>query len=231
MKEFAYRPEGFRVVRARQIRLVAGIFGFAFLLAGVVPVFLNPTRITALPYMFLIVVIAAAITIANSVAKQRTIYKTFKLSIDDTKLTVVRKGFPELTIFRNDLRSISKRSNGNLLIRGKNQYYTIYIFPFIDGQAELEEMLAQMKPIRVLKRSVSVFWFLPGVLIATAAIAGMAITSSDILKIISVGVLVFILAAGFFITQTNRKLDRTTQILSWGILVPLIVFVCYMLFR
>jgi hypothetical protein len=232
MMEFRYIPENFRHVRVKLVRMLALIFSGVFILAGILPfVWSGDVHWGKLVIQLTVILIIAIVVIRNSVRSQRKIFKSFRLLIDDEKILLQRQGLKDLVIAQSEVRSIVRKQNGNLIVKGKNPHYTIYILPYIDNQSELEHRLNEISAIRHTRGNANGLWFLPISLLTAAAIAGIGMSYDKVIRFICIGLLMVIMGAGFYVSQVHKNTDPTTRVLSWAIFIPLLAFVCYMLLR
>jgi hypothetical protein len=233
MREFIYIPEGFRFVRAKLMRMLGIIFVVIFILAGILPIILSGEHYGwgTLPVMALIIAVVAALSLKNATDKQRQIFKSFRLKIDEEKITLSRKDLADLVILHSEVKSITKKRSGNIVIKGRTPHHTIYIFPCIDQPAELERLLNEINPVRYAGGKINELWFFPISVLTIAAIGGFSATRDGVIRFVCMAVFIAAMVVGFHISSVNKNTDRTTKLLSLAIFIPLIVILCYMIFR
>lgn len=90
--------------------------------------------------------IALAIGLSRAVKRQRALYESYRLSIDEDGITREQSNTPTIRIMKADVTFIAKNANGSFTITGKSIREVIGIGAQIEDRDELEQMLRQIRP-------------------------------------------------------------------------------------
>ncbi len=227
MQSFHIRQNGFNEIKKRLILTLSIIFTSIFAIIILLPAFMSDDSesLKTLPYMLLIFVLVFIFSILSSIKKQRRIFESFTLEIDEEKIERKRLHTPDLVIYHKDIAKITKLANGSFSIQGKSKLNPIAIPAQIGDYQELETRLKQLKEVAVLtSRSFAEKMFIPISLSGAILMAVTFISKNNIVILISSILIVLILSASLIVTQLNKNIDRKTKRLSWVSLIPLLVF-------
>ena len=227
MKEFRIRENGFNEIRKRLIVTMLIIFSAIFLIIILLPVFMSeaPGSFDTVPYVGVLFAGICAFSMWTGIKKQRALFQSFVLRIDDEKVVRERLNTPTLVIHKNDIARITKHANGSFAIQGKSKLNPIVIPAQIENYPLLETMLNELRLVAVLtSKTVLEKLFIP-ISLSGAVLMGITIISRNetIILICSI-LIVLILSASLVLTQMNQNIDRKTKRLTWLVLIPLAVF-------
>lgn len=228
MKEFRIRENGFKEIKKRLIVTMSIMFSAIFLIVILLPAVMSeaPERFNTLPYLIVMFVGISVFSIWTSIKKQRPLFESFVLRIDDEKVVREKLNTPTLSINRNDITKITKHANGSFSVQGKSKLNPIIIPTQIEDYQLLESMLTQLKLVTVLTSKNFVEKMFIPISLSGAVLMGITyISKNETIILICSILIVSILSASLVLTQMNKNIDKKTKRLGWLVLIPLAVFV------
>ncbi len=232
MQQFTVRPDSFKEVQNKVIKTVAFLFGGVLFLVVVLPTLMSDDSSydRTLPYMILLFGGVSVFSIWNGMKRQRALFESFKLIIDDEKITRERLNTPVIVIFRKDVQRIIKTSSGTFCIEGDSKLNAIAIPSQIDNYELLEKTLNEIKPVTVnTKKTFLERMFIPILLIVALLFFGHFYMTDKIVSIVCGILLVLLFGISFYINVTNKNIDTRTKRVSYFSLfiVALVIFNLY----
>ncbi|HMG93431.1 MAG TPA: hypothetical protein VK589_25410 [Chryseolinea sp.] len=228
MQQFTVRPDSFKEIQKKLIKFMVFVFcGILFLVLGV-PLLMSdgPSDLGTLPYMVLLFGGIFAFSILNAMKKQKVLFESFKLIIDDEKITRERLNTPVIVIYKRDVQRIVKSSSGAFSIEGDSKLNAIGIPPQIDNYDLLEKTLNEIKPLTLYtKKTFLEQMFVPILLSVALLFFGHFYIADKIISIICGILLVLLLGVGFYITVTNKNVDQKTKRMSYLSLIVVVVVI------
>ncbi len=157
-------------------------------------------------------------------SRRRAVLQGFQVILERDEITRVAPGFPDLTLFRDEIQDLTEIPGGGLAIRTADPRRRIDVPTALVGYEELRAALAGWKPVRVLPRSARLGRAVQIALLAAVVGALLAtMFSMNLYVIIPCGL--FLIAFGVWAlwsTQRNPQVDRRTKLLMWAFLLPLL---------
>jgi hypothetical protein len=232
MQQFTVRPNSFKEVQNKIIKIVAFIFGGILFFVAVLPTLMSndSSYDRTLPYMIILFGGVSVFSIWNSLKRQKALFESFKLIIDDEKITRERLNTPVIVIYRRDVQQITKTSSGTFCIEGHNKLNAIAIPSQIDNYELLERTLNEIKPVTVhIKKTFLEQMSIPILLIVVLLFFGHFYMTNTIVSIACGILLVLVLGFSFFVSVTNKNIDSRTKRFSYLSLfiVALVIFNLY----
>lgn len=86
-------------------------------------------------------------TLFRSLGKQKVLLESLTLSIFNNLIRMEMKDMPAVSFYYNEITEITRYSNGNVIIRGKERYPAIGVSPLVENYPELINLLQQIHPI------------------------------------------------------------------------------------
>jgi hypothetical protein len=174
-------------------------------------------------YIFVPIIIAVlAYSFFRTKNRNRYILETYRLTITNNLITREIEGFPEISIYFNEVTEIIKRKNGSFTIKGKTKGDLIGVPSEIENYTELEKRLNEIKTITQNVRGSFLERF-PYVLIVSV-IASMAcvytLKNKIIVTIIGVIFSAFVLWA-FIEVRKNKNVPDNVKRSMWWLLIVL----------
>ena len=151
MQQFTVRPSSFKEIQNKIIKIVAFLFGGILFFVVVLPTLMSddPSSDHTLPYMIVLFGCVSVFSIWNGMKRQKALFESFKLIIDDEKITRERMNTPVIVIYKKDVQRIIKTSAGAFCIEGDSKLNAIGIPSQIDNYELLEKTLNEIKPLTV----------------------------------------------------------------------------------
>jgi len=232
MQQFTVRPGSFKEVQGKIIKIVAFLFGGILFFVVGLPVLISddPSNVGTLPYMIVLFGGASVFGLWRSMKRQKALFESFKLIIDDEKITRERLNTPVIVIYKKDVKQIIKASAGTFCIEGDSKLNAIVIPSQIENYDQLQQTLNEIKPLTVYtKKNFIEKMFIPIVLSIAALFVGHFYVSNKVVSVISGIVLVLVLGASFYVSVTNKNIDKRTKMVSYFslLVLALVVFNLY----
>jgi hypothetical protein len=227
MHEFRIRQDGFKDIKKKLVLTLSIMFTAIFLIIIVLPALMSndPERFQTLPYLVPIFLGVFIFSLFIGIKKQRSLFESFTLRIDDEKIVRERLNTPTLTIYRNDITEIIKHANGSFVIRGKSKLNPIVMPAQVVDYQLLESMLNQIKTIKVLTTKTFLEKMFIPISLSGAILMGITfISKNETVTLISSILIVILLLASLFLIQQSKNIDKRTKRISWVTLIPLAAF-------
>jgi hypothetical protein len=223
MEQFKIRQNGFKEIRkailikAIPILLLAAFGGLAisyFTTNG------QPNDVNVFPFVIPIVLVALAFGLYRSVNRQKEIFDSYILTLDNNVITREQHNTPTITILNADLCEIIKNSNGSFTIKGNSSVNVIGVPSQIDEYEKLEKTLSEVRQIST-KGSESFLQKFRGLLsvLTIGLMAAVYISNDKIIVGVSGTVLLVVLGYSFFEVQRSKNIDRKTKKGMWWLLL------------
>jgi hypothetical protein len=233
MQQFKIRQDGFKEIRKAiliksiPISLLAAFGGLAI---GHFNTNGQQSEVNVIPFAILIVLGALVFGLYRGVNRQKEIFDSYRLTLDNDSIKREQHNTPTISISNSDVSEIIKNSNGSFTIKGNSSVNLIGVPSQIDDYEKLEKSLAAIRQIST-KSSVPFLQKLRG-LLPILTIGLMAVVYISKVKIIvgaSGTVLLVVLGYSFFEVQRSKNVDiKTKKGMWWLILVTAsIVVVMY----
>lgn len=152
MRTFAYNAA--RFADFRKIILMKSVPATLLATAAGLYLGLRDVQVQPGPINMVLIVVPLAIVLglfslwkglARGIKRQRALYESFRLTIDDGGITRMQLDTPTIRIANEDINRIVKSQNGSYTITGKNQDEVIVIDTRINNHDELEQLLLRIK--------------------------------------------------------------------------------------
>jgi len=212
--QFTIRPDSFKEIQNKIIRIVAFLFGGILFFVVVLPMLMSDdsSNYDTLPYMVILFGGVFAFSIWNGMKRQKLLFESFTLVIDDEKITRERLNTPVIVIYKKDVQRIVKTSSGAFSIEGDSKLNAIGIPSQIDNYELLEKTLNEIKPLTVLtKKNFFEQMAIPILMIVVLLFWGHFYITDKVISIVCGILIVLILGFSFYITVTNKNVDTRTK--------------------
>jgi len=227
MEQFKIRQNGFNEIRKGMLIKVVPIL----LLAAIVGIAIShfsssgqESEVNIYPFLIPIVLLALGFGIYQGIKRQKEIFESYRLIIDDNCIIREQCNTQTISISIADISEICKNSNGSLIIKGNSTVDVIVIPSQIDNFEKLEQLLSEMKCISnkdkktFLQKYIGLF----SILLPITTLGLMAIVylcEDKIIISISGTLLLVILAFSFFEIHRNKNIDNKTKRGSWWLIL------------
>lgn len=103
--------------------------------------------------MTLVYSLLAFFRLRSGIARHRTVFESYVLTLDEDCITREQHQTPVIKIRRNEIKSITRRGSGIIVIKGATRPDTIYIGRQVERPEELLTRLQQYAPVKVTTQS------------------------------------------------------------------------------
>ena len=232
MEQFKIRQNGFNEIRRGMLIKTIPLLLIA-VLVGLGISYFNSSRqeseVNVYFFVIPMVLIVLGFSIYRSVNRQKEIFDSYKLSIDNNSITREQSNTQTISIPIEDIREICKNSNGSLTIKGNSTVNIIIIPAQIENFEKLEQLLSEIMPISeknkdnksFLQKHIAILSFL----LPIATLGLMAVVflwNNKIIVGICGTLLLVILTFSFVGIQRNKNIDNKTKRGRWWLIIVVI---------
>jgi len=183
-----------------------------------------------LPITICIFTVFVGFSFYRLLAKQKKLFESYLLTIDDFMITRQQFNTPEISMSFNEVEEISKTKNGGFIIKGKYKGELIIVPKFMDRYEELEKMLINIKPISESNAALNKLKYQS--LISIAALPfmlGVLLSDNKIIVVVCGTLAVAISIWRFIRIQQSKNVDKGAKIKSYSsfILVAFVIIMMY----
>jgi hypothetical protein len=223
MEQFKIRQDGFKEIRkamlikAIPISLLAAIGGLAI---GHFSTNGQQSDVNVLPFVIPLVLGALGFGLYRGVNRQKEIFDSYRLTLDNNGITREQHNTPTITISNTEVSEIIKNSNGSFTIKGNSSVNVICVPSQIDDYEKLEKSLAEIR--HILTKSSELFLQKIRGLLSVLTIGLMAavyISKDKIIVGVSGTVLLVVLGYSFFEVQRSKNVDSKTKKGMWWLIL------------
>lgn len=236
MEQFKIKPGGFKEVRkgiliktiSFSVLAMAGGVGISYYKLN-----LQQSEINVLPFIVPILFVSLAIGAYIGINRQKQLFESYTLIIDNTGITRKQSNTPAITISREEIRKISKNANGSFTVRGNSAIDMIGIPAQIEEYEKLEQLLAEISTVS-LKNSTPFFEKYSGLLsiLVLGLMAAVYLAKDKIIVGVCGTVLMALMSYSFIETRKSKNIDDKTKKAMWLVLLviaSIIGSMCYKL--
>jgi hypothetical protein len=222
METFKHKKDSFKEIQKRSLKIILPVTLVA-LLTGTGISYYNNDSFDTLPFVLVISFIAVSFGMYRGLNRQRVLFNSYSLTIEDDYLIREQQNTPTVQITKQDIQEIIRYANGSYLIKGKNPSDQIIVSGMVDDKDKLTALLSEMGDIKdqaatsMLQRFV-----LPLIVIGLILMATVYISTNKYLVLISGTAVVSGLVWSLYQVYTSRNVDRKTKrSIWWSLLVIL----------
>ena len=182
--------------------------------------------------MYGIVLGALAFGLYRGVNRQKEIFDSYRLTLDNNAITREQHKTPTITISNTDVIEIVKNSNGSFTIKGNSPVNVIGVPSQKDDYEKLEKSLAEIRKISL--KSSEPFLQKFSVLLSILTIGLMSavyISKDKIIVGVSETILLLVLGYSFFEIQRSKNIDSKTQKGMWWLILVTVSFIGVMYYK
>lgn len=235
MEQFKIRQNGFKEIRkamlikAIPISLLAVIGGISI---SYFNTNVQQSEVNVYPFVIPLGLAALAFGLYRGVNRQKEIFDSYILTIDDNGITREQHNTPTITISKADISEIIKNSNRSITIKGDSKVNVISIPSQIDNYERLEKLLLEIKQIS-LKASEPFFQKFRGLLsvLTIGLMAAVYISKDKIIVGVCGTILLVVFGYSFFEVQRSKNIDSKTKKSIWWLLLVIASIICVMYFK
>ena len=226
MKTYKHTQDGFREIKKRTMRITVPFVALALLLGfGISYYNAGGGDFTTLPLVVLIGLGAGGFGILKGLNRQRDLFNSYTLTMDESSLQREQLNTATLRISKADVKEIVRCPNGSILIKGREQTDTIIVSANIEDYDNFMAALREWGEVRnheakPLQQGLLLSLIVGGM----ALIATVYISTNKYLVLVSGTALLSGLVWSVYQVQTSKNVDRKTKrSLWWTVLVMLSV--------
>lgn len=223
MEQFKIRQDGFKeirkalLIRTIPLSLIAVIGG---LMISHFSSNEDQRDVNVFPVLIPVVLGTLAFGLYLSIQRQKTLFDSYTLTIDDQKITREQHNTPSITISITDLKDIIKNLNGSYIIKGTSSAHSIVIPSQIEDYTKLEKLLLDLRPISVkTKESFLQKFQTPISLLALGLMAIVYIAKDKVIVGVSGTIVLVVFAYSTFTLWRSKNIDNKTKKGSWWMLL------------
>lgn len=205
-----------RVVPIALIAMIGGLTINHFTTNG------QSSNMNVLPFLIPFIIVIMALGIRKAVKRQKDIFNSYKLIIDNQKIIRQQHLTPDIEIPLEEIKEIIKNKNGTFIIKGEKLSNTISIPSQLEKIDEVEVKLAEITKIiqndkkPFLQRF---FWVIP--ILTVGLLMIVYISENKILVGFSTIVLILGAIYSLISTQRSKHVDSKTKKGIWFIILVL----------
>ncbi len=235
MKQFKVSPGGFREIRNQALfRIIPTML---IMMAGGIAISSNnskgkPIDISVWLIYVLILGVAIGFGLYRGLSRQKKLYESYTLTIDNNLITRYQVNTPTISIYLNDIKEIIKHNRGGFTIKGKNPTEIIIIPAQIENYSELEMTLNQIKQLTSKKHASNLEKYQ---LVLASLTVGLMICvftlSNKIIVGLSGALFVALMIWSLIEIQKSKNIDNKTKRSTWWILLVLVSVIAVVIMK
>ena len=236
MKQFKIRENGFKEIRKQTIMRTIPMILIA-MLVGLAIFEFNPNNsdtsdINVYPYIIPIIIGALAFGLNKGIKRQKAIYDTYLLTIDDSGLTREQGNTPGIRLLFSEIKKITKTNQGGFVITGKNLANSIIVPAQIEYLNQFENQLKENCSITIeMSKPMIQRLMIPMIIAVLGLMAITYISTNKILVSFSGTILTAIMIWSFIKIRTNKNIDKKTRKSSYWVILVIFSIVGVMIFK
>jgi hypothetical protein len=235
MQEFKIRQNGFKEIRkvilmkAIPLSLLAAFGGLAisyFNTNG------QESNVNVIPFVIPIVLGALGFGLYRGLNRQKEIYDSYRLILDNIGITREQHNTPTISISNSAITEIVKNSNGSFTIKGNSSINVIIVPSQIEDYEKLEKSLSEIKQIstKISKPFLQKYRVLVSIL--TIGLMAAIYISADKIVVGASGVILLIMMGySFFVLKMSKNVDNKTKKGMWWLILVMASIVAVMYYK
>jgi CHASE3 domain sensor protein len=232
MNTFKYIPERFAEFRNTQFIRSVPIMVIAMSVGAYITSANNPNAVSILPFIVPFFIAILSFSLYRSSKRLRVLYNSYSLNIHEQFISSKQANIPDITIAASDVKELQLKSNGDILVQGRDKYQKILISRQIENY---DEVLAQLQKLTLTKpfaKSGKIEYFrIPAVLFLMVLMIVSYTSANKILATISAFITVVSLLYSVIELQRSKNIDQKIKKMSWIILLPVLSLIFLILLR
>lgn len=232
MEQFKISQNGIKklrnaiIIKTLPLVLIAGFSGIAIS-------YFNSNHqdsyLNIVPFMIPIISGAMAIGLYIGIKRQKEIFGSYTLTIDNYKILREQLYTPTISILKSEIKEIIKNSNQSFTIKSNANTDIIIVFSQIDEYDKLEKLLSEIKQITILnKKPIIERLLIPIVIIYLGIFAAFLLSNNKIIDGVCGTTLLIVSIFSFFEMKRNKNFDNKTKKGSWTTIFILIFIIVNM---
>jgi hypothetical protein len=219
--------EGFKTIQKKLLRNAIPIVSLALAVGLLISYNQNDDgQVNTLPYVLIIAIGAGGFGIFKGLNRQRQLFESYTLTVDENSIQREQFNTPTVTISRSEIQEILKDETGGFAVKGKSRTEVIIVSNQIENIEALERELQQLGEIKLQqgKSTVERLRF-PIVLIGLVMMATVYISTNRYLVLCCGSILALGLMYSIYEVQTSKTVDKKTKRISWWTVIVIIAVI------
>ncbi|MEI6062201.1 MAG: hypothetical protein WCR72_15980 [Bacteroidota bacterium] len=234
MKQFKNKKNGFKEIRNQTLIRTIPLLLLAAVGGILISEFNQPNTsasdINILPIMIPIILGALAVGMGIGIKRQKAIYETYELIIDEISVTRSQSNTPTIKILFREIKKITKNNKGGIIITGNNLLDKIIVPSQIEDIEGFENILQANSPVQISRsKPIIQRLLLPLVVVQIGLMATVYISTNKLFVAMSGTVLFVFLLGSLIMIQKNKNIDKRTRRSSYWIIVVLLSIIGIMI--
>jgi hypothetical protein len=228
MKHFALLPEAANGLRKALLNRLLFLAVIVVTVVFIVPMALSGETSINLSSVITLVLLSFILAIAYKLGltRMKRMLLTYKLTITEDSVTREIKDTPTLSIPVNEIQKISRNADGSYTIEGKSALNAIGIPPLVERRAELELLLASIRPMTV--KANTTIWLGYEYLVILIVLGGLfgtyMVENRSLATTLGVAFL-GVTAYSWFVQQRSKNVSNRMRLLSYLMIIPVIAVI------
>lgn len=236
MRQFRIKENGFKEIKKQTLSKTIPLVLIAVIVGLVSFEYSNfnsgSSDINIYPFLIPIILGALAFGLNKALKRQKDIYDTYTLKIDDESIERVQANTPSIRLLFSDITRITKSSHGGLIIKGNSNMNSILVPLQIEDIAGLELLLKDSCSCEIIKSKPLIQkLMIPLMIVVLGSIATLYISSNKILVVFSGSIVSIIMLWSFIKVQTNKSVDSKTRKNSYSFLGVILFIIGIMIYK
>lgn len=235
MLQFKNKQNGFKeikkaiLIKSIPISLLAVIGGLAI---NHFNTNIQQSNVNVYPFILPIVLGAMTFGLYRGINRQKKIFDSYRLTINDNSITREQHNTPTITISNSEISKIIKNSNGSFTIKGNSMINVIGVPSQIEDYELLEKSLSEIREITIKdgKKYLQMLLSLGSMLVIGLMLA-VYISKDKMVVGASGSILLIILGYSFFQLYRSKNVDNKTKRSIWWIILPTASIIGVMYFK
>jgi hypothetical protein len=223
MKTYKNINEGFKEIQRKALTRTIPLVALALVVGVGIPSGGNPGEVNTWPYLMLLLSGALAFGIFKGLNRQRKIFESYLLTIDDDFIQRDQLNTPTVKILKDEIKEIIAYPKGGFAIAGKTKADLIVVTKYIDGFTDVENSLKQLKEFSTPSKKSTIEVLSPFLAVfGLALMAIVYISTNKSLVLVSGTILTILLSWSLYEIQISKNIDSKTKKNSWWTIIVLL---------
>jgi hypothetical protein len=236
MRQFRIKENGFKEIKKQTLIRTIPIVLLAVIVGLIAFEYSYDDRgssdINVYPFVIPIILGALAFGLNKGLMRQKDIYNTYTLKIDEESITREQGNTPSIRLLFTDITRITKSSQGGLIIKGNSNTNSILVPLQIEDLVGLELLLKDNCSCEIIvSKPLIQRLMIPLVIVVLGSMATLYISSNKILVGFSGSIVSIIMIWSFIKVQTDKSVDSKTRKSSYSFLGVILFIIGIMLYK
>jgi hypothetical protein len=236
MRQFRIKENGFKEIKKQTlfraipivlIALIVGLVSFEYSNFNS-----SSSDTNVYPFLIPIILGALAFGLNKGLKRQKEIYDTYSLKIDDEGIEREQANTPSIRLLFSDIKRITRGSKGGFAIKGNTMANSILVPIQIEELLVIESILKDKCNCEIItSKPLIQRLMIPLLILVLGLMATLYISGNKILLGFSGSILSVIMLLSFIKVQSNNSIDSKTRKSSYSFLAVIIFIIAIMLYK